>query len=78
MDAPMTFLGPVRDVENIEVRRRERAERLDKPWGRDISIRSHRVAQIVSVVLLAILLALVVFGWLNVDALRPSELTPAG
>jgi hypothetical protein len=77
MDAPMTFLGPVRDVENIEVRRRERAE-LDKPWGRDISIRSRRVAQIVSVVLLAILLALVVFGWLNVDALRPSELTPAG
>jgi hypothetical protein len=51
---------------------------LDKPWGRDISIRSRRVAQIVSVVLLAILLALVVFGWLNVDALRPSELTPAG
>ena len=74
----MTFMGPVRDIENIEVRRRERAERLNRPWGRDISVRSRHVAQIVSVVLLVILLALVVFGWLNVDALRPSELTPAG
>ena len=74
----MTFMGPVRDIENIEVRRRERAERLDRPWGRDISVRSRHVAQIVSVVLLVILLALVAFGWLNVDALRPSELTPAG
>jgi hypothetical protein len=78
MDAPMTFLGPVRDTENMEVRGRERAERLAKPWGRDISTRSRRVAQIVSLALLAILLALVAFGWLNVDALRPSELTPAG
>ena len=74
----MTFLGPVRDIENTEVRRRERAERLDKRWGRDMSVRSRRLAQIVSVVLLLILLALVVVGWLNVDGLGPSELTPAG
>jgi hypothetical protein len=59
-------MHPAHDVDHAEARRAERAERLDRPFGREISQRSRRIGQwVVVVVAIAILVAIVV-GWVAV------------
>ena len=69
----MTLMGPIRDMEHAEARRRERAERLHRPYGREMSRRSRLVASSIAIIVLVGMLILVVLDWLNLEALR----TPA-
>ena len=59
-------MGPnPHEQRGIEAHRRERTGRLDRPFGTQIGARSRRIAGTVAVALVAVVLVLVILGWLD-------------
>ena len=69
---PVPGVYPGRDVDDAEVHRRERAERLNRPLGTQIGDRSRRVGLIVLVLAFLAIAAAVVLGWWDVLATAAS------
>jgi hypothetical protein len=67
---PFFGMIPARDVEDGEVRRRERAERLERRYGRDIDPRARAVGMwVIGLVFVAVCIA-VAWGWMNLPPVR--------
>jgi hypothetical protein len=62
---PVFGLYPERDVEDGETRRRERAERLNRPYGRQIDARSRAIGGWVIGLAFVAIIAAVVWGWMS-------------
>jgi hypothetical protein len=66
-------MGPnPHEQRGLEAGRVERASRLDRAMGREMSAGSRRIGLAIVLAVLLAILVLVVLGWLNLDALRPA------
>jgi hypothetical protein len=65
------MVGPnPHEQRGIEAHRRERVGRLDRPLGQQIGDRSRRIVGAIALIMILMVVAVVIVGWLDIYAAR--------